>query len=150
MNYPYYNIPYPQNPQFQNYPSQTIQTLSSSVSTEAQIFYVNNAQDMEKINPQANVLYVGINLAQKEIYLRQMNSMGLIDLDTYVRQSGEQQKNDITKILERIDQLEVNMKGKDNVIQSTNDTIRNEYVDKRGVKKSSSDATVQSVNERKD
>lgn len=130
--------------------SQRIQNLSSVVSNEAQIFYVNNPQDMERINPIQNVVYIGINNSTKEIYVRQLNGMGLIDFDVYVRKSGEQQKNDITKILERIDQLENNMKGKDNAIQSANDSIRNEYVDKRNVKKSSSNSAIQSTDSRSD
>ena len=126
---------------------QRIQNLSSVIQNEVQVFYVNNPTDMERINPMQNVVYIGINSATKEIYVRQLNGMGLIDFDTYVRQSGEQQKNDLTKILDKLDEL---MKGKGNVIQSTNDTVRNEYVDKRNVKKPSDYATVQSANERKE
>ncbi len=118
--------------------NQKIQNLSSVISTDAQVFYANSPQDMERINPQPNVLYLGINTTNKEIYIRQVNGMGLIDLDTYVRKSGEQQKNDLTKILDKLDEL---MKGKDNV-QSSNDTVRNEYVDKGNVKKSPDNATV--------
>ena len=145
MNNPYLN-PYSwQSPQ-QTFMNQKIQNLSSVISTDAQVFYANSPQDMERINPQPNVMYVGINLTNKEIYLRQMNGMGLIDLDTYVRKSGEQQKNDLTKILEKLDQL---VKGKNNV-QSSNDTVRNEYVNKGNVKKSPDNATVQSANSRSD
>lgn len=126
-----------QTPQ-SNYMNQKIQNLSSVVSTDAQIFYANSPQDLERITPQPNVLYIGINTSTKEIYIRQMNGMGLIDLDTYVKKSGEQQKNDLTKVLEKLDEL---MKGKDNV-QPTNDTISNEYANKGNAKESSGNATV--------
>ena len=125
-----------------NFMNQKIQNLSSIVSTDAQVFYANSPQDMERITPQPNVLYLGINTNNKEIYIRQMNGMGLIDLDTYIRKSGEQQKNDLTKILEKLDEI---MKGKDNV-QSSNDTISNEYANKGDVEKSSNNATVQPIN----
>ena len=138
------------NPYAWQQPSQKIQNLSSVISNEVQVFYVNNPQDMERINPMQNVVYIGINTSTKEIYVRQLNGMGLIDFDVYTRQSGEQQKNDLTKILERIDQLEISMKGKDDVIQSANDSINNEYVDKRYVKKSPDSSTVQQTNRRKD
>lgn len=131
-----YMNPY-QFPQ-QNYMNQKIQNLSSVMTSDAQVFYANSPQDMERLTPQANVLYIGINTTNKEVYLRQMNGMGLIDLDTYVRKSGEQQKNDLTKVLEKLDEL---MKGKDNV-QPTNDTIRNEYANKGDAKESPSNATV--------
>lgn len=136
---------YPYNQLQTGYQSQRIQTLSSSMSTDAQVFYVTNPQDMERINPQANVIYIGLNPSKKEIYIRQTNGMGLIDLDTYVRQSGEQSKNELTQILEKLNEI---TKGKDNVIQSANDTSRNVNADKRNVKKSPDYATIQSDNER--
>lgn len=120
---------------------QRIQNLATAMTTDAQVFYASNPQDMDRINPQPNVLYIGLNMTSKEIYLRQMNGMGLIDVDTYVRKSGEQQKNDLTKILEKLDEL---MKGKENAVQSTNDTIHNEYANKGNVEKSPENATVQS------
>ena len=129
--YPNYN-PYA-------YPGQKIQNLSSVIQNEVQVFYVNNPQDMERINPMQNVVYIGINSSTKEIYVRQLNGIGLIDFDVYVRQSGEQQKNDLTKILDKLDEI---MKGKGNVIQSANGSIGNEYVSTGNVEKSSSVAEV--------
>lgn len=137
-----YINPYSWQPPQQNFMNQKIQNLSSIISTDAQVFYANSPQDMERITPQPNVLYLGINTTNKEIYIRQMNGMGLIDLDTYIKKSGEQQKNDLTKILEKLDQI---VKGKNNV-QSANDTVRNEYANKGNVKKSPDNATVQQSN----
>ena len=142
MTYPYYN-------QWQQYqPSMTqasphhIQNISSVAPTEVQCFYVSGPKDMEKIQPLLNVVYIGINPDKKEIYIRQMNNNGLIDFDTYILQSGEQQKNDYTKIIERIDQLENTMKGKGNVIQSTNGTVSNANVSTRVTEPASVNATV--------
>lgn len=137
MNNQYFN-PYWQQtqPNFQR-----IQNLSSYNSTEVQCFYVNNPSDMEKIQPVLNVLYIGLNFDKKEIYLRQMNNNGLIDFTTYTQQSGEQQKSEFTKILDRLDVLETNLKGKDNV-QYANDTTVDEYVGERNVKQSPVNAPV--------
>lgn len=120
---------------------QRIQNLSSYNTTEVQCFYVNNPTDMEKIQPVLNVLYIGLNLDKKEIYLRQMNNNGLIDFTTFTQLSGEQQKSDITKILDRLDVLESNLKGKDNV-QYADDSAVNEYVSERNVKQPPVNETV--------
>lgn len=127
---------------------QRIQNLSSYNTTEVQCFYVNNPTDMEKIQPVLNVLYIGLNLDKKEIYLRQMNNNGLIDFTTFTQLSGEQQKSDITKILDRLDVLESNLKGNDNV-QYANGTAVNEYVGERNVTESSVNATVSADDGRK-
>lgn len=127
---------------------QRIQNLSSYNTTEVQCFYVNNPTDMEKIQPVLNVLYIGLNLDKKEIYLRQMNNNGLIDFTTFTQLSGEQQKSDITKILDRLDVLESNLKGKDDV-QYANGTAVNEYVGERNVTESSVNATVSADDGRK-
>lgn len=127
---------------------QRIQNLSSYNTTEVQCFYVNNPTDMEKIQPVLNVLYIGLNLDKKEIYLRQMNNNGLIDFTTFTQLSGEQQKSDITKILDRLDVLESNLKGKDDV-QYANGTAVNEYVGERNVTEPPVNATVSADDGRK-
>lgn len=147
MTYPYYGQ-WQQFPQSYSSSANHIQNISSVAPTEVQCFYVSNAKDMEKVQPVLNVVYIGINSDKKEIYLRQMNNNGLIDFDTYTLQSGEQQKNDYTKIIERIDQLENTMKGKENVIQSANGSISNENVSAGNVQQSPVDATVQSNDRR--
>lgn len=116
-----------------------IQNISSVLSTEVQCFYVNNPQEMDKINPIPNVLYIGINLNSKEIYLKQVNGFGLIDFDIYAKQAGEQQKNEMTKILEKLDEL---LKGRNDVIQSSTSTSGNEYVSERNVAQPSNNAAV--------
>lgn len=99
---------------------QIMQNLSNTISTQVQCYYVNNPKDMEKIQVSLNVLYIGVNPDRKEIYLRQMNNNGLIDFNTYYLKSGEQEKSDMTKIMERIDKLENNvLKGAKNVSNYT-------------------------------
>lgn len=142
MNNQFYN-PYMWQPPQQNFPSQKIQNLSSVMSTEAQCFYVNNPSDMERIQPALNTLYIGVNTDKKEIYLRQMNNNGLIDFTTYKQLSGEQQKSEFSKILDRLDQLETSLKGKENVQYANGKTTNGDAI-KGNVKESSSDATVQS------
>lgn len=125
-----------------SYPAQNtsrIQNISSVLSTEVQCFYVNNPQEMDKINPTPNVLYIGINLNSKEIYLKQVNGFGLIDFDIYAKQAGEQQKNDLTKILEKLDEL---MKGRNDAIQPSTNTGSNEYVPERYAPQPSDHAAV--------
>lgn len=108
-----------------NQPS-TIQNLTQTIPTQAQIYFVNSPKDMEKINPTLNVVYIGINKDNNEIYLRQMNTTGLIDFNTYSLSTGGQEKNDFAKIMERIEHLENMMKGKENEFNanamSKNDT----------------------------
>ena len=142
MNNQYFNPYFWQQPS-QNFQSQRIQNLSSVISTEVQCFYVNSPSDMEKIQPTLNTLYIGINSDKKEIYLRQMNNNGLIDFTTYTQLSGEQQKSEFSKILDRLDQLETNLKGKDNA-KYTNGASANGYADKRFIEESPANATIQS------
>lgn len=140
MSNQFYN-PYMWQPPQQSFPSQKIQNLSSVMSTEAQCFYVNNPADMERIQPALNTLYIGVNTDKKEIYLRQMNNNGLIDFTTYKQLSGEQQKSEFSKILDRLDQLETSLKGKENV-QYANGETANGNVIKGNVTEPPADATV--------
>lgn len=97
MNYPF-------NPYGQMF--NQIQNLSQTMPTQVQCFFVSQPKDMEKIQPNLNVVYIGINRDKNEVYLRQLNNNGLIDFNTYTLSTGGQEKNDFTKIMERIDQLE--------------------------------------------
>lgn len=100
----------------------TIQNLAQTSATQAQIYFVSSPKDMEKIQPTLNVVYVGINRDKNEIYLRQMNNAGLIDFSTYSLSTGEQEKNDFVKIMERLDKIEnkVLSKGVDNADNAAN------------------------------
>jgi len=110
MNYGY--NPYAVRQDMYSQPS-TIQNLTQTVPTQAQIYFVRSPKDMEGITPNLNVVYIGINRDKNEVYLRQMNNGGLIDFNTYTLSTGGQEKNDFAKLMERIDKLEskVLMKG---------------------------------------
>jgi hypothetical protein len=96
---------------------------------------------MEKIQPMINVMYIGINKDKSEIYLRQINNAGLIDFNTYSLKTGEQEKNDFAKIMDRIDKLETKI-GVANANNTTNDTINGSNANAGTVPQSSTNATV--------
>ena len=104
-----------------------IQNISQTMTTQAKTYFVNSAKDMEQIQPDINVMYIGINKEKNEIYLRQINNTGLIDFSTYSLITGEKQKNDFAKIMERIDTLEtkLNIGGNNVPNHTTNDANGN-------------------------
>lgn len=123
-----------------NIPS-TIQNLSQTVATQSQTYFVNSPKDMEKIQPALNVMYIGINKDKNEIYLRQINNAGLIDFSTYSLITGEQEKNDFAKIMERIDKLETKI-GVLNANNTTNGTVNGSDANAGKVSQPSTNATV--------
>ena len=126
--------------QYPYYPTNRIQNISSYNASEVQCYYVSSPKDLDKIQVSYGTLYIGINNDKKEIYIKQMNNNGLIDLNTYAMQSGEQQKNEYTVILEKLDEL---TKGVGNVQhQSPNGAITNEPVVTGQITESSPNATV--------
>ena len=70
--YPYYN----------NGGGMPIQT-PSTLQTSVQCFAVNSREEANRIPIQIGIMYVIINKAQKEIYIKQYNNDGLIDMDIY-------------------------------------------------------------------
>ena len=126
--------------QYPYYPANRIQNISSYNANEVLCYYVSNPKDMDKLQVNYGTLYIGINNDKKELYIRQMNSNGLIDVNTYVLQSGEQQKNEYTVILEKLDEL---TKGVGNVHnQSANGAVNVGSVVAGQVTESPSNATV--------
>lgn len=123
-----------------NTPS-TIQNLTQTIATQSQTYFVNSPKDMEKIQPMINVMYIGINKDKSEIYLRQINNAGLIDFNTYSLKTGEQEKNDFAKIMDRIDKLETKI-GVANANNTTNGTINGTNADAGSVSQPSTNATV--------
>lgn len=134
--------PFGMNQTMFNQPS-TIQNLAQTSATQAQIYFVSSPKDMEKIQPTINVMYVGINKDKNEIYLRQINNAGLIDFSTYALKTGEQEKNEFTKIMERIDNLETKLsKGVTDANNNANGASSGENVNAGTVAESSTNATV--------
>jgi hypothetical protein len=98
---------------------------------------------MEKVQPTLNVMYVGINKEKNEIYLRQINNAGLIDFNTYSLSTGGQEKNEFTKIMERIDNLENKLsKGVTDANNTTNDASRSTNANAGATAEPSVNATV--------
>ena len=86
---------------------------------------VENAQELDGIKPTLNVLYVGLNKKNKEIYVKQMTNDGLISLETYNLATDKKQKSEYETILEKINELENKLtKGVANVSNNTaNDPV---------------------------
>ena len=120
-NYNPYNRQYSFDFYNQMQPQNQIHTINQS-PTQVQCYFVSDEKDMEKIQLNLNVVYVGINKDKNEVYLRQINNNGLIDSNKYGLVSESQEKNDFSKIMERLDRIENKFltKGGKNANNSTN------------------------------
>lgn len=109
-------------------PIQPIQNISQTVQKSAQCYFVNDARDLEQIRPSLNVVYLGINKDKNEIYVRQMNTNGLIDMNTYTLKSEVQEKDQYSTILERLERIENNFTAKGQVNNERNNANVNATV----------------------
>jgi hypothetical protein len=89
---------------------QTIQTLSG-VQPQVQCYFVNSATDLSNFQIQPSTVYIGINKASKEIYIRQWNMDGNIDFETYQLASGKQEQSDLQMIVSKLEAIEEKLKG---------------------------------------
>ena len=92
-----------------NFP-QTIQTLSG-VQPQVQCYFVNAATDLSNFQIQPSTVYIGINKAGKEIYIRQWNMDGNIDFETYHLASGTQEQTELKSIMTKLEAIEDKLKG---------------------------------------
>lgn len=90
---------------------QTIQSLHQQ--PQAVCYFVNGAPEMGNINLMPNIVYIGINSQNKELYLRKLNNDGTTDFETYKMESGKQEKNDIQIILDRLSTIEQKLEARD-------------------------------------
>lgn len=81
---------------------QPIQTIQQT-QPQALCYFVNSKTDMQNIQVQLNVFYIGINRQAKEIYIKSLNNDGLIDFDTYTLSDGTQESTDLKMILDKLD-----------------------------------------------
>lgn len=88
-NYPFYN-----NNNYNGVPVMQAPTTQAPV----QCFAVNSREEANRIPIQIGVMYVIINKAEKEIYVKQYNNDGLIDMDIY-----KDEKNIVQPIKEEKD-----------------------------------------------
>lgn len=91
------------------YPQQTppmsvqpIQTIQQS----AQVYFIEDPRSLDGIRPTLNVLYVGINTKNKELYIKQLTNDGTVAVDKYVLAENKKEKGDLDVVLDRISELE--------------------------------------------
>jgi hypothetical protein len=125
-------------------PQNQIQTINQSIPTQVQCYFVSSEKDLEKIQMSYNVVYVGINKEKNEVYLRQINNSGLIDFNKYGLISGGQEKNDFSKIMERLDRIENKYlaKGEQHANYTADDSTSCADVSARATSESSINSTV--------
>lgn len=99
---------------------QPIQTIQQT-QPQAVCYFVSNKSDMQNIQIQPNVFYIGINRQSKEIYVRSWNNDGLIDFDTYSLSTGEQESTELKTIMDKLD-LILKEKGNDRNVTAVNAT----------------------------
>lgn len=85
---------------------QPIQNISQVMQKSAMCYFVSDIKDMERIQPNLNVVYVGLNDKTKEIYLKQLNNSGLIECKTYALTSNSEEKNELATILDKLSVIE--------------------------------------------
>lgn len=118
FNSPYYMPPAARLQQMEqqtyggNFP-QTIQTLQG-VQPQVQCYFVNTAADLSNFQIQPSTVYIGINKAAKEIYLRQWNMDGNIDFETYYLASGTQEQPELKVIMAKLEDIEAKLRGANN------------------------------------
>lgn len=81
---------------------QPIQTIQPQ-QPQAVCYFVSNKSDMQNIQVQPNIVYIGINKQDKEIYMRAWNNDGIIDFDTYSRSGGEKENTELKSIMDKLD-----------------------------------------------
>ncbi len=90
-----------------NQPLQPLQPLNNvQPNLSIQCGTVNSKDDMDSIQPQLNVIYMGINKSANEIYTKQLNNNGLIDSHIYTQTSNEISKDSNQSILECLERIE--------------------------------------------
>lgn len=106
-----FNNPYtPYQDRLNQIQPQLIQTIQQT-QPQAICYFVNSKTDMQNIQVQPNVFYIGLNKQAKEIYVRSWNNDGLIDFDTYSLADGQQESTELKTIMDKLDLI---LKEKEN------------------------------------
>jgi len=92
---------------------QTIQTLQGA-EPQVRCYFVNTAADLSNFPIQPRMVFIGINKAAKEVYLRQWNMDGNIDFETYHLASGTQEQPELKVIMSKLEAIEAKLKGANN------------------------------------
>ena len=107
---------YPQQAQ-PTMPVQPIQTIQQS----AQVYFVEDPKSLDNIRPSLNVMYVGINTKNKELYIKQLTNDGTVATDKYALAENKKEKGDLDIVLDRITELERKLTNERN---SSNDNVK--------------------------
>ena len=99
--------------QFQQPQMQTIQNLQG-IQPQVQCFFVSNQSDLLNIQLMPGTVHIGINKAVNEIYVRQWNMDGNIELETYKKESATEQMPEIRAIMAKLEAIENQIKEKPN------------------------------------
>lgn len=86
--------------------AQPIQNLNQLQQPQALCCLVNQVNDINNISPMPNTYYLGLNLANKEIYLKHLTNDGITSIETYSLASDRQEKGTLQVIAERLDIIE--------------------------------------------
>lgn len=81
---------------------QPIQTIQPQ-QPQAVCYFVSSKSDLQNIQVQPNIVYIGINKQDKEIYMRAWNNDGIIDFDTYSLSGGEKENTELKSIMDKLD-----------------------------------------------
>ena len=120
--WPNYNQFVPQPTMPMQMPMQQVPQTIQQVQKSVQFYSVDSAQELDGIRPTLNVLYVGFNKKNKEIYLKQLTNDGLISVETYGLSTNKKEKSELETILEKINNIESRlMKGVEDVPNNTTD-----------------------------
>lgn len=116
-NIPYYQPPAMrlaqlENQYLQNQPGY-IHNLQG-VQPQVQCFFVSSPNDLTSINVMPGVVYIGINKPADEIYIRQLNTDGNIELKTFKKESGTEQMTEIRAIMTKLENIEKRIGGNTN------------------------------------
>ena len=94
-NYPYFN----------NGLGSPVMQQPPMSQTQIQCFAVSSRDEANRIPIQIGVMYVIINKVEKEIYIKQWNNDGLIDMDVYKNEKSipaQKPENDYSQMLTSI------------------------------------------------
>ena len=92
------------------YQGQTIQTLKS-IQPQVQCYFVGSPEEMGQIQAQMNTVYIGINEAKNEVYIRRWTNNGLIELKTYTQAGERQEQPEWKMILAELESIKTKLNG---------------------------------------
>lgn len=99
--------------QFAQSQPQFIQNLQG-IQPQVHCFFVSKPDDLVNYNIMPGAVYIGINKATNEVYIRQYNIDGNIEFETFKKESGTEQMPEIRAIMAKLEAIENQIKEKPN------------------------------------